>query len=139
MGSKKNRVKKALAPAPASSPSHAVDDDLVGDLLTELDSRNKTVRQESATVLEEIQARQAQHAAPPDKGGGGGLSRNRFKARQVRTVHDACSSMVTGLSSRQGKPQCTPNITHLSTPTPMRSSSARPKKRSALSTRCATS
>ncbi|KAI0302269.1 hypothetical protein BC826DRAFT_1090005 [Russula brevipes] len=82
MGSKKNRVKRALqlAPAPASSPSHAVDDDLVDDLFTELDSRDKTVRQESATVLEEIQAQQAQHAAPPDKGGGG--SRNRFKARQ---------------------------------------------------------
>jgi hypothetical protein len=137
MGSKKNRVKKALAPAPASSPNHAVDDDLVDDLLTELDSRDKTVRQESATVLEEIQAQQAQHAAPPDKGGGG--SRNRFKARQVRTVHDACSSMVTGLSSRQGKPQCTLNSTHLSTPTPMRSSSAKPRKRSALSTKCATS
>ncbi|KAH9975168.1 hypothetical protein BJV74DRAFT_863126 [Russula compacta] len=82
MGSKKNKLRKVFAPSPPPT-SNAVDDDLMADLLTELDSRDKTVQQESATVLEEIQTQQAvQASAPaPDKAGG---SKHRFKARQAR-------------------------------------------------------
>lgn len=135
MGSKKNKIKKVFAPS-TPPPSNAVDDDLVADLLTELDSRNKTVQQESATVLEEIQTQQVVQASAADKAGS---SKNRFKARQVRPVHPARSSIVTSLSSRQGKLQRSPDTRRLSTPMLMQSWSGRPRKRSAISTRYATS
>jgi OTU domain-containing protein 6 len=88
MGSKKNKVKQAFAPSPAPNDNNnsvyntnAIDDDLVDELLTALDSRDATVRRESATVLEEVQTEQAAaQAAPPDKAG----SKSRFKARQGR-------------------------------------------------------
>jgi hypothetical protein len=122
MGSKRKKVKKVFAP-PAFSNNNAIDDNtdnLVDDLLTELNSRNETVQRESATVLEEIQTRQqsqAEQAAAPDKAGG----KNRFKARQVRLGHHTCSSRVTSLSSRQGKPQLSLTNNHPSTPRLMQS------------------
>jgi len=136
MGSKKNRVKKVFAPSPALTPTyHAIDDDdddnnLVDELLTGLDSRDKTVQRESATVLEEVQARQQPQiaqAAAPDKAG----SKNRFKARQVRSGHRNCSSRVTSLSSRQGKPQLSLICNYPSTRRQMRSWSEKPRTRSA--------
>ena len=143
MGSKKNRIKQAFAPSPAPNDndnsvynSNAIDDDLVDELLTALDSRDATVRRESATVLEEVQTEQvAAQAAPPDKAG----SKSRFKARQVRPVHHACAAGVTGLSSREGKRPRSPDSRRPSTPTRMRSSSGRPRMRSARSTGYATS
>jgi hypothetical protein len=141
MGSKKNKIKQAFAPSPAPNDnsvynSNAIDDDLVDELLTALDSRDATVRRESATVLEEVQTEQAAaQAAPPDKAG----SKSRFKARQVRPVHHACAAGVTGLSSREGKRPRSPDSRRPSTPTRMRSSSGRPRMRSARSTGYATS
>jgi hypothetical protein len=130
MGSKKNKAKKALSSSDSPN-NNVVDDDLVDDLLTELDSRNKTVQEESAVVLEEIQARQA---AAPEKSG----SKNRFRARQVRPFHYNYSSMVTSLSSRQGKPQHSLRSSRRSTPVQMRNWSGRPRKRSARLTGYAT-
>ena len=136
MGSKKNRVKKVFAPAPAAPipNNHTIDDNdndnLVDELLTELYSRNETVHRESATVLEEIQTRQqseAEQAAALDKAG----SKNRFKARQVRSVHHTRSSRVTSLSSRQGKPQLSLICNHPSTPRRMQSWSEKPRMRNA--------
>lgn len=134
MGSRKNKVKKAFTPSPAAPNNNAIDDNapdtLVDDLLTELNSRDSTVQRESATVLEEIQTRQqseAAQAAVLDKAG----SKNKFKARQVRLGHRTCSSRVTSLSSRQGKPQLLLTCNHPSTPLRMRSWSERPRMRSA--------
>jgi hypothetical protein len=142
MGSKKNRVKKVFAPSPAAPNNNAIDDNntdnLVVDLLTELNSRNETVQRESASVLEEIQTRQqseAAQAAAPDKTG----SKNRFKARQVRMDHHTCSSRVTSLSSRQGKPRLSLTYNHPSIPRRMRSWSEKPRTRSARLIRYATS
>ena len=135
MGSKKNKVKKVFAPS-GSPPTTSNDDNaLVDDLLTELDSRDPSVRQESATVLEEIRVRQVAEVSPPDKAG----SKARFLARQVRLLRNDCSATVTSLSSRQGK------LLHLLTsrplliPMPMRSWSGKPKRRSARSIGYATS
>jgi hypothetical protein len=144
MGSKKNRVKKVFTPSPAApTPNHHTIDDndndnLVDELLTELDSRNETTQRESATVLEEIQTRQqseAEQAAALDKAG----SKNRFKARQVRSVHHTHSSRVTSLSSRQGKPQLSLICNHPSTPRQMQSWSEKPRMRSARLTGYVTS
>ena len=137
MGSKKNRVKKVFAPSPAAPNNNNnntiddndADDNLVDDLLTELNSRDQTVQRESATVLEEIQTRQqsdAAQAAASDKAG----SKNRFKARQVRLSHRTCSSTMTSLSSRQGKPQLSLMYNHPSTPRRMQSLSEKPRTRS---------
>ena len=134
MGSKKNKVKKVFAQSSPAAPNHnAVDDstdNLVDELLTELNSRDETVQRESATVLEEIQTRQqceAAQAASPDKTG----SKNRFKARQVRLGQYACSSRVTSLSSRQGKPLLSLTYNRPSIPRRMRSWSEKPRTRSA--------
>jgi len=94
MGSKKNKVKKVFAPtSPPTNDTNAnaIDtttndnnisdhNDLVDDLLTQLDSRDQSVRRESATVLEEVRAQQTAQATPPDKAGGN--SKAKFKARQ---------------------------------------------------------
>jgi hypothetical protein len=146
MGSKKNRVKKVFAPSPApttidNNDNNAVDDDLMDDLLTALDSRDETVHRESATVLEEIQTKQpVAQAAPPDKAG----SKSRFKARQVRPVLFFSTPALRlvckeSLSSRQGDPLRSPNSRRLSTLRRMRSSSVKPRMRSVRSTGYATS
>lgn len=57
-GSRKNKIKKFVSSSRNSTPDQAQTEDndqLVDDLLAELDSRNQTVQQESATVLLEIQ------------------------------------------------------------------------------------
>jgi len=139
MGSKKNRVKKAFAPSPTTT-NKAIDDDLMDELLTALDSRDETVHRESAIVLEEIQTEQpAAQAAPPDKTG----SKNRFKARQVRSVVPPRLLLFGGvkqnLSSRQGKLPRSPSSRRLSTLRRMRSWSEKPRMRSVRSTGYATS
>ncbi|KAH9893901.1 cysteine proteinase [Epithele typhae] len=79
----KNKIKKALSPPHSTSPPEptADDDALMDDLMAQLDSKNGTVRQESATVLQEMQINQvaesAEDAAKKD-------SKARFKARQAR-------------------------------------------------------
>jgi hypothetical protein len=158
MGSKKNKIKKVLAPtSPPTSDANAISDNnanananndgsdeqqqqhLMDDLLSELDSRDPSVRRESAVVLEEVRTRQAAEAAPPDKAAGGN-SKARFKARQVRLrFATPALATVTSLSLRQGKPQRLLDSSRPSIPTPMRSSSGRPRRRNVRSTGCATS
>lgn len=81
MGSKKNKVKKILAPSttpPNPNPNVAVEDDLVDDLFAELDSRDQTVQHlepASAPALTAV-------GAALDKMS----SKSRFKARQARKV-----------------------------------------------------
>lgn len=68
----------------APSPSEPVmdDDELMDDLLAQLDSKNKTVQAESATVINEMQlndvANQIEKSSKTD-------SKSRHKARQVRS------------------------------------------------------
>lgn len=86
-GSRKNKMKKFVSPSHNSTPDQARIEDnneLVDDLLAELDSRNQTVQQESATVLLEIQEHQEStvndNARPAKKKQD---SRSRHEARQV--------------------------------------------------------
>lgn len=87
-GSRKNKMKKLVSPSHNGTPDQARIEDnneLVDDLLAELDSRNQTVQQESATVLREIQEHQEStvndNARPAKKKQD---SRSRHEARQAR-------------------------------------------------------
>ncbi|KAJ7452471.1 hypothetical protein B0H11DRAFT_2073576 [Mycena galericulata] len=78
---KKNKLKKAVAPLlPTMSPSND-DDELMDDLLAQLDSRDQTVHQESASVLNDMelnkQADQIEASSKQDP-------KSRFRARQAR-------------------------------------------------------
>lgn len=78
MGKKSNKLKKALDVFPDPPPD--ADDGLMDDLLAQLDSRNETVAQESANVLNEMeinkQAEQLETTSKQD-------AKSRFKARQA--------------------------------------------------------
>ena len=80
---KKSKVKKMFSPpqsAPPPSDDLADDDALMDDLLAQLDSKDEAVRQESATVLNEMNINQVANELDnaPKKDG-----KARFKARQV--------------------------------------------------------
>lgn len=82
MAQKKNKLKKMLSPPQPAPMDDPVDDDaLMDDLFAQLDSKNEVVREESATVLKEMQinevAQKAEEASKKD-------SKARYKARQVR-------------------------------------------------------
>ncbi|KAI0082718.1 cysteine proteinase [Panus rudis PR-1116 ss-1] len=83
MGSKRNKVKKALSPVLPTNPDPepVPDDDLMDDLFAQLDSRDKTVQTESANVLQEMNIDQVANDldAAPKKD-----SKARYKARQAR-------------------------------------------------------
>ncbi|KAJ7156020.1 hypothetical protein C8R43DRAFT_998853 [Mycena crocata] len=79
---KKNKLKKAVDPLLPTAMSPQEDDDqLMDDLLAQLDSRDETVQQESATVLNEMnlnkQADRLENASKQDP-------KSRFRARQAR-------------------------------------------------------
>jgi OTU domain-containing protein 6 len=74
-GSKKNKLKKAVSAFTVQNASEADDEQLMDDLLAELDARNPTVRQEAATVIQEVELA---HTPPKQD------SKSRFQARQVR-------------------------------------------------------
>ena len=83
MAPKKNKLKKMLSPPqPAPVADSADDDALMDDLLAQLDSKDEVVREESVTVLKEMQineiAQKAEEAPKKD-------SKARHKARQVRS------------------------------------------------------
>ncbi|KAG1782449.1 hypothetical protein EV702DRAFT_1176695 [Suillus placidus] len=90
-GSRKNKIKKFVSPSHYSTPDSVQaqtednDNELVDDLLVELDSRNQTVQQESATVLLEMQEHQENtfkdNARPAKKKQD---SRSRHEARLAR-------------------------------------------------------
>ncbi|KAJ7685140.1 hypothetical protein DFH06DRAFT_30874 [Mycena polygramma] len=78
---KRNKLKKAVDLISNSPPPADDDDGLVDDLLAQLDSRDETVQQESANVLNDMQlnkqADQIEAASKQD-------AKSRFKARQAR-------------------------------------------------------
>ncbi|KAJ7343531.1 hypothetical protein DFH08DRAFT_872956 [Mycena albidolilacea] len=79
MGKKSNKLKKALDVFPDPPPD--ADDGLMDDLLAQLDSRDETVAQESANVLNEMQInKQAEQLETTSKQD----AKDRFKARQMR-------------------------------------------------------
>ncbi|KAL0946947.1 hypothetical protein HGRIS_013106 [Hohenbuehelia grisea] len=79
-GSKRNKIKKAPLPPPPSTDDFD-DDELMGDLMAQLDSKDQTVQAESATVLNEMhinkQAEQIEASKKKD-------SKSKFMARQAR-------------------------------------------------------
>lgn len=86
-GSKRNKLKKVFSPSRALAPSDPppiVDDEgLMDDLFAQLDSKDKAVQGESAAILQEADLNTFADdldSAPNND------SKNRFKARQVRTV-----------------------------------------------------
>ena len=83
MAPKKNKLKKMLSPpAPAPPPvdTNVDDDELMDDLFAQLDSKNETVKQESAAVLSEMNIDKVADKldSAPKKD-----SKARHKARQV--------------------------------------------------------
>jgi OTU domain-containing protein 6 len=80
-GSKKNKLKKAFSPSyTVQNVSEADEEQLMDDLLAELDSRDSTVRDEAAAVIQEVELA---HSPPPNKQD----SKSRFQARQVRPCY----------------------------------------------------
>jgi len=71
---------KKAARLPTPPPMDSLDDDLMDDLLAQLDSKDKTVQQETAKVLTEVSAA-SEPASGPKKD-----ARSRFEARQVRIL-----------------------------------------------------
>jgi OTU domain-containing protein 6 len=81
MGSKKNKSKKPISPTHTDLPQEEPYDSLLDDLLSQLDSKNQTVQNESAQLLNEMQPAQLQQALKdvPRKQD----SRSRYLARQA--------------------------------------------------------
>lgn len=102
MGKRTNKLKKAAAPLlPATmSPPTDDDNDLMDTLLAQLDSRDETVQQESANVLNDMQLnQQADQIGAASKQD----PKSRFRARQV--THRLPSRKVASAHScRPGKP-----------------------------------
>ena len=80
MGSRKNKSKKNTPTPPIAPLGDADNEQLMDDLLAQLDSQDKTVQQESAAVLNEMQISQIANEDSNKKNS----SRDRFKERQVR-------------------------------------------------------
>ena len=80
MGSRKNKSKKNTPTPPIAPLDDADNEQLMDDLLAQLDSQDKTVQQESAAVLNEMQISQIANEESNKKNS----SRDRFKERQVR-------------------------------------------------------
>ncbi|KAF8212283.1 hypothetical protein K438DRAFT_1806285 [Mycena galopus ATCC 62051] len=88
---KKTKLKKALDILPSPPPPDE-DDGLMDDLLAQLDSRDQTVAQESANVLNDMQineqAEALEAAAKQD-------AKSRFKARQARKAMALAQTYAT--------------------------------------------
>ncbi|KAJ3573971.1 hypothetical protein NP233_g2091 [Leucocoprinus birnbaumii] len=88
---KKNKSKSKAAPLPPAPVADPVDDDLMDDLLAQLDSRDQTVKQESAAVLDEIHIqKQAEQLEQKPKQS----AKNRFQARLARKAAALAQSIV---------------------------------------------
>ena len=77
MGAKKNKAKKIFAQL---TPSDSIDDGLVDDIFTILDSREKSVQQQQQQQQQDPASASAQTAATASEKTS---SKSRFKARQV--------------------------------------------------------
>lgn len=82
MGSKRNKLKKVLSPSSSSSPPLPEDDaDLMDDLMTQLDSRDKNVQVESANMLQDMQSNHDMNIA--EQASQKQDAKSRYQARQV--------------------------------------------------------
>ncbi|KIJ69420.1 hypothetical protein HYDPIDRAFT_106028 [Hydnomerulius pinastri MD-312] len=85
-GSKRNKSKKAASAPPATytapPPAPEDEEELMNDLLAELNSRDKTVQQESAAVLQDIHTNKV--AETVEQGSKKQDSKSRHLARQAR-------------------------------------------------------
>ena len=86
-GSKRAKLKKAFASAPISPPpSNVENQELMDDLLAQLDSRDKQVQSETATIINDISNNMQNEVQ------GKRDAKSRFLARQVcHGVHNTCS------------------------------------------------
>lgn len=88
---KKTKSKKGAAPLPTMSPPTDDDNELMDDLLAQLDSRDETVQQESANVINEMQINQtadaSETASKQDP-------KSRFRARQARKAVSLAQQFV---------------------------------------------
>ncbi|KZP24849.1 cysteine proteinase [Athelia psychrophila] len=83
MGSKRNKLKKVLSPSSTSSPPLPEDDaDLMDDLMTQLDSRDKNVQVESANMLQDMQSNHDMNIA--EQASQKQDAKSRYQARQAR-------------------------------------------------------
>lgn len=89
-GSKKNKAKKVVSHFQPPSPVNAVDDnELMDELMAQLDSRDKTVQEESANIINEMQIKKAVDTPEPQTPSivsteSRQSSKSRHQARQVR-------------------------------------------------------
>ena len=131
----KSKLKKVLSPPqPALPQEDLVDDDaLMDDLLAQLDSKDEVVREETATVLQEMQVNKVAEelGSAPKKD-----SKARFKARQVRPLPRL--SRICSFNSRVRRRRQLRLLiaTHPMTPKPTRVWSVKPKKRKPTSNAC---
>jgi OTU domain-containing protein 6 len=83
MGSKKKTLKKTFSPSskPTPTASPEIDDnELMDDLIAQLDSKDQTVQNESAKVLQEMEINQQALAAEKKD------SKSRFLARKAGLI-----------------------------------------------------
>jgi len=71
-----------MSPSSSSPPEQEPDDDLLDDLMAQLDSKDPTVQNESAQLLNNMQSTQMKQAQGPSTGKKD--SRARYQARQAR-------------------------------------------------------
>ncbi|KAJ7172523.1 hypothetical protein C8R46DRAFT_1216336 [Mycena filopes] len=89
---KRTKLKKALDVFPSPPPPED-NSDLVDDLLAQLDSRDETVKQESANVLNDMQLdKQADQLEATSKQD----AKSRFKARQARKAASLAQNYAAG-------------------------------------------
>ena len=118
MGGKRKKLKDTLSPPPNAPPSAAAaeDDELLDDLLTQLDSNDKTVQNVSAEVINDIQLSQLREREPQKSKKD---SKTRFLERQVCVLFQVFTAQATISFSRRGKPQESFNTTLRTTPKQM--------------------
>lgn len=131
---KRNKLKKMLSPPQSSPPDNGVDDDaLMDDLLAQLDSQNEVVKQESATVLQEMQVKQTADRldSVPKKD-----SQARYKARQVRLHASRASVHFMICVNRPAKQLRLRRVMHRQIPRQTQDSNGRRKRRKRASSGC---
>lgn len=102
MGSKRNKLKKAVSPPQTQSPPAMNPDDheLMNDLMAQLDSRDNKVHAESAAVLNEMQLnKQANEIESHRKQD----PKSRFQARQVSTLYSHNMILPPGLFEEKAR------------------------------------
>lgn len=111
MGGKRKKMKDIFSPPQNPPPPAATvdDDELLDDLIAQLDSDDKTVRNVSAQVINDIQHSQLQENKESLKQKKD--SKTRFLERQVCIFPRVSNAKSTAKSTRHGKPQSLFNTT----------------------------